>query len=104
MAEFFETRIENFEKSIPPCVPSINNRKKEKGSKKRKLVTFDDSDDEDPGRGNTGKKFFHYHGTCGHTTDQCITLKALVQQAKRKRIKHFDKKKRYIKHQVNVMV
>ena len=34
MVEFFETRIENLEKSIPPSVPSRNNKKKgKKGSK-----------------------------------------------------------------------
>ena len=40
MAEFFKTRIDNLQKSIPPSVPSRNNRKCKKGSKKRKLVTF----------------------------------------------------------------
>ena len=35
MAEFFETRIENLEKSILPSVPS-RNKKTKKGSKKRK--------------------------------------------------------------------
>ena len=45
MAEFFETRIENLEKSIPsaPNVLSRNNRKSKKQSKKRKAVTFNDS-------------------------------------------------------------
>ena len=36
MAEFFETRIENLEKSIPPNVPPRNKKKSKKGSKKRK--------------------------------------------------------------------
>ena len=35
MAEFFETRIENLEKSIPPSVPSRNNKKKSKKGKKK---------------------------------------------------------------------
>ena len=43
MVEFCETRIENLEKSIPPSVPSRNNRKSKKGSKKRKSVTFGES-------------------------------------------------------------
>ena len=47
MVEFFEARIDFLEKLIPPSVPSRNNRKSKKGSKKRKLVTFDDSDYED---------------------------------------------------------
>ena len=42
MAKFFETRIENLEKSIPPSVPSRNNKKSKKGIKKRKSVTFND--------------------------------------------------------------
>ena len=104
MAEFFETRIENLEKSIPPSIPSRNNRKSKKGSKKRNSITFDDSDDEDSDQGHSGKKFCQYHGMCGHTTDQCTTLKALVKQAKQKKNNHFDKKKRFTKHEVNVMV
>ena len=43
MAEFFETRIENLEKSIPLSVRSRNRKKSKKGSKKRKGVIFDDS-------------------------------------------------------------
>ena len=35
MAEFFETRIENLEKSIPPSVPSRNGKKFKKASKKK---------------------------------------------------------------------
>ena len=85
MAEFFKTRIDNLEKSIPPSVPSRKNRKSKKGSKKRKLVIYDDSDDEDSDEGHSGKFFCQYHGTCGHTTYQCTTLKALVKQVNRKR-------------------
>ena len=40
ITEFFETRIENLEKSIPLSVPSRNKKKSKKGSKKRKSVTF----------------------------------------------------------------
>ena len=56
-----------------------------KGFKKRKLVTFDDSDDEDSDQGRSGKKFCQYHDTCRHITDQCTTLKALVKHAKQKK-------------------
>ena len=70
IADFFETKIENLEKSIPPSVPSRNNKKSKKGSKKRKAKTYVDSEDKDSDQGHTGKKFFQYHGTCGHTTDQ----------------------------------
>ena len=104
MAEFFETRIENLEKSIPPSVLSRSNRKSKKGSKKSKAATFDDSDDEDSDQEHTGKKFCQYHGTSGHTMDQSTTLKALVKLAKQKKSKHFDKKKRFTKHEVNVTV
>ena len=63
---FFGTRIEKFEKSIPPNVPSRNRKKKKKGTKKRKLVSFDDSDDKDSDE-EQGIKFRKYHGTCGHS-------------------------------------
>ena len=36
--------------------------------------------------------------------DECTTLKALVKQAKQKKGKHFQKKKRFTKHEVNIMV
>ena len=96
MAEFFETRIEYLEKLIPSSV--------QEGSRKRKVVTFDNSDDEDSDVGHSGKKLCQYHGTCEHTMDQCTTLKALVKQTKQKKSKHFDNKKRFNKHEVNVMV
>ena len=104
MAEFFKTRIENLKKSIPLSFPSRNSKKPKKGSKKRKAVTFNDSEDKDSDQGHTGKKFCQYHGTCRHTTDQYTTLKALVKQAKQKRRHLFDKNKRLTKHEVNAMV
>ena len=55
MAEIFETRIENSEKSILPSVPSRNRKKSKKGSKKSKGVTFDDSEDEDSEEEHKGK-------------------------------------------------
>ena len=39
-----------------------------------------------------------------NNTDQFTTLKALVRQAKHKKVKHFEKKKRFTKHKVIVMV
>ena len=104
MAEFFKTRIKNIEKSIPPSVPPRNRKKYKKGFKKRKGVTFDDSKDEDSEEEHKGKKFCQYHGTCGHTTDECTTLKALVKQRKQKKEKNFEKKKRFTKHEVNIIV
>ena len=93
MVELFETRIENGEKSIPPSVPSRNRKKSKKGSKKRKSVTFDNSEDEDSKDKHTGNKFCQYDGMCSHTTDKCTTLKALVKHAKQKKQKQFQKEK-----------
>ena len=104
MAEFFETRIKNLEKSIPPSVLSRNNKKGKKGSKNRKRVACNNSDDDDSDQGYTGKKFCQYHGTCRHTMDLCTTLKALVKQVKQKKRKYVDNKRRFTKHEVNVLV
>ena len=82
MAEFFKTRIENLKKSIPQIVPSRDNMKGKKGSKKRKTVTFNNSEEKDSDEGQKGKKFCQYHSSCGHTMYQCTTLRALVKQAK----------------------
>ena len=89
MAEFFETRIE----IIPPSVPSRNYKKNKKGSKKRKSVTFSDSKEEDSEDEHKGKTFCKYHDSCGHTTDECTTLKTLVSQAKQKKKIFLEKEK-----------
>ena len=47
MAEFLKTRSKILEKSIPPKIPSRIKKNKKVGSKKRKAVTFGDSEDED---------------------------------------------------------
>ena len=104
MAEFFETRIENLEKSTPSSVPSRNKKKSKKRSKKRKLVTFRYFEDEDSKDEYNGKKFCQYHVTCGHITDACTTLKVLGKQSKQKKGKNFKKKKWFTKHEVNIMV
>ena len=104
MREIFETRSKNVEKSIPSSIPSRNKMKPNKVSKKRKAVTFGVSEDEDLEDEYKVKKFCRYHGMCGHTTDECTTLKTLVKQAKQKKGKHFEKKKRFIKHEVNIIV
>ena len=101
MAKFFETMIKNLEKSIPPRVTSRNNRKCKKDYKKRKVVFLNNFEDEDIDQGQKGKK---NHIMCRHTTDQCTTLKTLVKQTKQKKSKHFGKKKRFAKHEVNAMV
>ena len=60
--------------------------------------------DEDSADEYKGKMFCKYHCTCRHTTNECTTLKTLVKQAKQKKGKHFKKKKRHTKHEVNIMV
>ena len=80
--------------------PQEKTRKQERFNK-RKAVTLNDSKGNDLDQGQKGIKFYEYHGMCGHTTDQCITLKALVKQAKQKRSKLFDRKKRSTNHEVN---
>ena len=65
MAEFFETKIENSEKSIPLCVPSRN---KEKLCEKESC-DFQRFKDENLDKKHNGKKFCKVHGMCGHTTD-----------------------------------
>ena len=104
MAELFETKIENLDKSISPSVPSRNIKQSKKGSKKMKAVTFTDSEDKDPDQGHTGHNFCQHHGTCGHSTDRYNTLKAMVKQAIQKRSKQFDKKKSFTKLDVNVPI
>ena len=69
-------------------------KKSKKGSKKREVVTFNDSEDGDSEEEHNGKKFCQHHGTYGCTTDECTTPKVLAKQAKQKKGKHFQKKKR----------
>ena len=78
--------------------------KPRKGTKKRESVTFGEFKDDDSKEEPQGKKFCQHHGTCGHTMDECTTQKTLAKQAKQKKEKHFEKKKRFTKHEVNVMV
>ena len=40
------------------------------------------------------KMFCQNHGMCGHTTDVCTILKALVKEAKRKEGAQFEKKEK----------
>ena len=49
------------------------------------------------------KKNASKDGMYGHTTVKCTTFKALVKQAKLKKVKHFEKKKWYTKDEVNIM-
>ena len=96
--------IENLEKSIPPSVPSRNKKKNKKHSKKRDVATFHDSEEEDSDEKSKGKTFCKFHGTCGHITDEHISLKALIRQAKQKKGKQVKRYKTYTKQEVNIMV
>ena len=82
MAEFFNTRIENLDKSIPPSVPSRNRKKSKKVSNKRNGVVVPWFQRWRLRGGTKGKKFCQYHGTCGHTTDECTKLKSTSQAGK----------------------
>ena len=52
-----------------------------------KSVTFSDYEDEDSEEEQGLEKICRYRGTCGHTTDECTLLKALVKQTKEKKRK-----------------
>ena len=83
MSGFFETRIGNLETLAPPPALKSLPRKK-KNSKKRKAVSFEDSDEDssDNEKPSSRKKFCQYHGKCSHSTDKCTTLKAVIKKAK----------------------
>ena len=50
MAEFFETRTNNLEKSIPPSVTSRSRKKNKNNHKKRKALTYKVSEEGDPNK------------------------------------------------------
>ena len=106
---FFEIRVENLETPAPsPAVRSLTRNKKKENSKKRKAVSFEDSDRDfsEKKKPSNRKKFCQYHGKCSHSTSKCTTLKALIKQAKSNKSKEFRKggKKTYTKHKVNVLI
>ena len=82
MSDFYETRIENLENSIPPSVPPRTKNKDKKWPRKRKGLTFNNTEDEDSDQDEKG------------TTDEYIILKATIWQAKQKKGEHFKKHKR----------
>ena len=100
MAEFFEVKIENLEKLIPPSIPSRYKKK----SKKRKAVALEDSGGEDSEEETKRKQFCKHHGMCGHTTDKNNTHKALIKQKKLMRVTYNRKEKENTNQEVNVVV
>ena len=108
MADFFESRSENLE--VKTGIKKAK-RNKNKSSKKRKAVQFEEESDEESSEDEKAKrnKYCMFHGRCGHTTDQCTALKELVKNKKKNRSK-YDKKsnrkseKTYTRHEVNALV
>ena len=95
--------VENLETSAPlSAVRSLTRRMKKKNSKKRKAVSFEDSDEDssDDKIPQIKKKCYQYHGRCGHSMDECTTLKDLIKKAKSNKSKGHSKggKKTYTKH------
>ena len=85
MPAFFETRAENLETpASPPTVRSISEKKKKKNSKKRKASSYEDSKVDSSGNKESPSKmkFSQYHGKCGHSADECTTVKAQIRKAK----------------------
>ena len=79
-------------------------RRTRKGPRKRKAATFDNLEDEDLDEEHKGKKFCKVCGTCGYTTDECTTLKALIRQAKQKKCKQVKMEKTFTKYEVYIMI
>ena len=107
MSGFFEIRVENQETfSPPPDVRSLTRKKK--NSKKRKAVSFKDSDKDssDNKKPSSKEKFCQYHKKCSDCTDECTTLKALIKKAKSTKSKEYRKggEKTYIKHMENDII
>ena len=108
MADFFESRSENLE--VKTGIKKAK-RNKNKSSKKRKAVQFEEESDEESSEDEKAKrnKYCMFHGRCGHTTDQCSALTELVKNNKKNRSK-YDKKsnrkseKTYTRHEVNAPV
>ena len=88
MADFFETRVENFIK-INPTNCSFKKQEKEE----KRIQKKESSVDEDSDKGTKGKNFCKYNGTYGYNMNDCMTLKALIRLAKQKRGKQYKKEK-----------
>ena len=104
MTEFFETRVENQEKSNSKKESKKNQGKQNhKKNKKRKHSSYGVSENMNSQGSETGKTFCQYHGMCGHTTNECTLAKTLVQKKKLRKYKA-NKERKYTKHEVNVLV
>ena len=104
MAEFFETKIENLEKSIPPSIPS-RNKKNKKGFKKRKAVTLSVSEDEDLDKEQNWKMFANTKVRVGLPWINALRSRHWLGKQKRRRGNKDSKNKiSYTKHEVYAMV
>ena len=64
-------------------------------SKKRK-IRFESSSEDSDDDSTVAYKYCQYHGKCNHTTEQCIDIKRLISDDKRrKRNNRYSEKKRY---------
>ena len=102
MSGFFETRVENLETpALSPAVRFLTRKKKQKNSKIRKALSFEDSKEVPQ-----TTKFCQCHGKCSHTMDECTTLKALMKKGKSNKSKGYRKgdEKLYTKLEVNVLL
>ena len=85
MSSFFKIMVKILETSVsPPAIRSLTRRMKKKNSKKRKAFSFEDSDEDssDNKKPQSKKKYYQYHGRCGHSMDECTTLKDLIKRDK----------------------
>ena len=101
MTEFYETRVENLERF--DSKKDSNKDKKNKANKKRKHSNNNVSDAKKFQETESGKKYCHYHGTCGHSTLKCTLVKSLVEKEKLKK-QRSSKERQYTKHRVNILV
>ena len=72
-------------------------------NRKRKHSSNGVSENRNSQGSETGKKICQYHGMCGHTTNECTLVKALVQKEKIKKLKASYKWK-CTKQEVNILV
>ena len=64
-------------------------------------MTFEDSENKDLDVEFKSKQVCKCHGMCGHSSDQCTTLKAMIKKIKRKKNKHFKIERTDNKQEVN---
>ena len=81
MISFFETRAGILEASVPTAVKKPPKNKKKGNSKKQKVSSYEDSDKDssEDEKTSSRKKFCQYQGKCTYSTDECITLNALMK-------------------------